>query len=110
MSNKEDDKKPKSQLGMHDVNLDWLENAEGLASKQTQHISQEFLDDLKDSRIQSTKQREGDFMRVASIPTAVVDKWKREGFDIFEETGAAIVKRLKDEDLGFFMATDKTIH
>ena len=110
MSNKEDNKKPKSQFGMHEVEQDWLENAEGLATKRSQYISQEFLDDLKDSRIQSTKQREGDFMRVASIPVAVVDKWKREGFDIFEETGAAIVKRLKNEDLGFFMATDKQIH
>ena len=42
MSNKEDDKKSKNQLGMHEVEQDWLENAEGLATKRSQHISQEF--------------------------------------------------------------------
>jgi len=109
MSDKEGTKN-KNQPHLLEVKQDWLENADGLATKQSQHISQEFLDDLKESRIQSTKQREGDFMRVASIPVAIVDKWKREGFDIFEQPGAAIVKRLKNEDLGFFMATDKTIH
>jgi hypothetical protein len=109
MSNQEDNKK-KDHIGLNEVNLDWIENADGLVAKKTQNISPEFLDDLKESRIQSTKQREKDFMRVASIPVAVVDKWMSEGFNIYEETGAAIVKRLHDEDLGFFMATEKTIH
>ena len=48
-------------------------------------------------------------MRVASIPTAVIVQWSREGFNVYEETGAAIVKRLYDQNLDAFMATDKRI-
>jgi hypothetical protein len=48
-------------------------------------------------------------MRVASIPTAVVEQWMREGFNIWEATGQEIVKRLKDQALDGFMATNKRI-
>jgi len=48
-------------------------------------------------------------MRVASIPTVVAEQWLREGFNIYEETGAAIVKRLQEQDLTAFMTTDKRI-
>jgi len=48
-------------------------------------------------------------MRVASIPTVVVEKWMREGFNIWEVTGQEIVKRLKEQNLDGFMATDKRV-
>jgi hypothetical protein len=51
-------------------------------------------------------------MRVASIPTVVVEKWRREGFDIMSDrniTGAEIVSRLKAENLDGFLTTDKSI-
>ena len=73
----------------------------------TQDISQAFLDDLKDSRNASKDQNEGEFMRVASIPVAVAEQWQREGFDIYQATGQEIVKRLKDQNLDAFLATDK---
>lgn len=90
-------------------NASFFEDAGDLTAKHTQHISQAFLDDLKDSRNQSKSTREGDFMRVASIPTVVVEKWLREGFNIWEASGPEIVKRLNQEDLGMFMATEKRI-
>jgi hypothetical protein len=48
-------------------------------------------------------------MRVASIPTVVVEQWLREGFNIWEATGPEIVKRLRDQNLDGFMATEKRI-
>ena len=68
----------------------------GLTQKHTQNITQAFLDDLKDARNESTKQRIG-------------ERWMREGFDMWQATGPQIVKKLQSEDLGAFMATDKRI-
>lgn len=86
-----------------------MQQAGATVRKHTQHISQAFLDDLKDSRNASKDQREGEFMRVASIPTVVVEKWLREGFNVWEATGQEIVKRLKAENLDAFLATDKSL-
>lgn len=88
---------------------DYLFQAGDFVRKHTQNISQAFLDDLKDARNESTGQKMGEFHRVASIPTAVVEKWLREGFNIWEASGPEIVKRLKAEDLQMFMATDRRI-
>ena len=50
-------------------------------------------------------------MRVASIPTIVVEKWMREGFDIMtgEHSAAEIVKKLKQENLHAFLTTEKSV-
>lgn len=88
------------------------EDNDTITRKHTQEIPQWHLDKLKEQRNASTQQREGEFMRVASIPTVVVEKWMREGFDILSDkniTGADIVKRLKAENLDAFLTTDKSI-
>jgi len=53
----------------------------------------------------------GDFHRVASIPTVVVEKWMREGFNIWDKNVKAseIVSRLKAEHLDGFLTTTKRI-
>jgi hypothetical protein len=91
------------------VTTDFLEQSGELIAKHTQNISQAFLDDLKDARNESSQMPIGDMMRVASIPTAVIEKWTREGFNIYEVTGAEIIKRLQDENLDAFITTDKRI-
>ena len=78
-------------------------------AKHTQNISQAFLDDLKDAKHDSAKAPIGDMMRVASIPTAVIEQWTREGFNIYEESGKAIIKRLREQSLDAFITTDKRI-
>jgi len=101
----------------HDTNLigidtDFIQNEDRVLRKHTQEIPQSFLDGLAEQRNNSTSQREGEFMRVASIPTVVVEKWMREGFDILSDrniTGADIVKRLKAENLDAFLTTEKSI-
>ena len=86
-------------------------DAGGVFQRHTQDISDDFLTSLKEQRNASTKQREGEFMRVASIPTIVVEKWMREGFDILsgKHTAAEIVKRLKTENLDAFLTTEKSV-
>jgi|TARA_R110000744_G_scaffold77106_1_gene152376 hypothetical protein len=81
----------------------------GITQKHTQHISQSFLDDLKDARNESGSKPTGEMMRVASIPTAVVEKWMREGFNLWEADGKEIVKKLKAEHLDMFLTTEKRI-
>ena len=80
-----------------------------LVIKNTQEIPAEFLDRLRDARLDSRHRPMGDFHRFASIPTAVVEKWQREGFDVMKEPAKAIVRRLQAEDLGAFITTTKEI-
>jgi len=93
------------------VTTDFGENADGLFIKKTQDISTNHLDALKQQRNDSLSQREGEFMKVASIPAVVVEKWMREGFNILDQNidGREIVKRLKAENLDAFLTTDKGI-
>lgn len=97
----------KLQGVQHDFHVD----SGGLFNKRTQEIPQSFLDSLKEQRINSTNQKEGDYMRVASIPTVIVEKWMKEGFNIFDRNvdGKDIVKRLKAEGLDAFLTTEKSI-
>ena len=99
----------KKETNLIGVNTNYLQSGDVVFRKHTQSISQSFLDDLKDSRNSSKDQNEGEFMKVASIPVIVVEQWMREGFNIYEATGQEIVKRLKDQNLDGFMATEKSI-
>lgn len=91
------------------VNYDFQDNVDGLLIKGHQEIDQGLLDGLKDKRLASHNQREGEFMHVAAIPVVVVEQWLREGFDVFTADGREIVKRLKQQGLEHFLATDKQI-
>lgn len=55
---------------------------------------------------------EGEMMPVAQVPTIVVEKWMREGFNILTDrniTARDIVARLKAEGLDAFVATRKRV-
>lgn len=72
-----------------------------------QHIPQEFIDDLSDHRkAQSAMSRSRELHRVGSIPVIFVEKWLKEGFDIYREDARAILRRLKQEDLHDFITTE----
>jgi|688.fasta_scaffold985553_2 hypothetical protein len=79
--------------------------------KKEQPIPQSFLDRLKTFRDDSSNRRMGDFERIASIPTVVVEKWMREGFNIWDKNVKAseIVARLNKENLQAFLTTTKRI-
>lgn len=90
-------------------NTDFIYEHGDVTRKHTQNISQKFLDDLKDARNESTSRPMGEFHRVASIPTVIVEKWMREGFNLWEATGKEIVSRLQKENLDMFMATERKV-
>ena len=99
-----------------DINLvgsttDFGADADGLFMKTSQNISTKFLDALKDERNNSMNQREGEFMKVASIPIAVADAWKRDGFDITDPNTDVreVMRRLRAENLDAFITTDKAV-
>lgn len=79
-----------------------------LVIERHQEIPDDHLKALADQRLASSSAPTGNFMKLCSIPTSVVEKWLREGFDIYKEPAKAIVARLKMEDLNAFMATNKT--
>ena len=101
----------KNDINLVGVQNDFTEEAGNLVRTDSQQISQGFLDDLKDKRNQSTKQLEGEYQHVASIPVIFVEKWKKEGFDIMDGSipFREIIKKLKAENLEGFMATEKSI-
>lgn len=72
-----------------------------------QPIPQTFLDDLADQRKASDAAPLGDFVKVASVPQAMVDQWLREGFDIFREPVSATVARLRAEDATAFLTSSR---
>jgi len=93
------------------VQHDFHADSGGLFHKRTQEIPQSFLDSLKQQRDDSLRNKEGDYMRVASIPTVIVEKWMQEGFNIFDQNvdGKDIIKRLKAEGLDAFLTTEKSL-
>jgi predicted HTH transcriptional regulator len=74
-----------------------------------QNISQAFLDSTRIAREESLNHKEGDYMRVASVPVAVHEQWLREGFDMMKEPAKAILLRLKTQDLHAFITTKKQV-
>ena len=92
-----------------DSNTYFEENTDGLVIQTVQEIPQRFLDKLKEDRFDSKHRRSGEYVRVASIPTVIVDKWLREGYDFHNESVKNIVAKLKMEGLDAFLTTDKQI-
>jgi hypothetical protein len=84
------------------------DNPDGLLIRKDQEITSDFLDTLADERLAS-KDRASDFHKLASIPVVVVEKWLREGFNIYEQDAKSILKKLRDEDLTAFIATTKRV-
>lgn len=92
-----------------ETQVDFGENSEGLIIQTSQAIPDSFLRDLKEERFESKHRRAGEYHRVASIPVAVVDKWKREGYDFDNAPVREILLKLKAENLEAFITTDKVI-
>lgn len=97
-----------SKLTLSDVHWDIDENVDGLLVRKDQEITSDFLDQLADDRLAS-KAPARDFHKLASIPVVVVEKWLREGHDIYQMDAKAILKKLRDEDLTAFIATTKKV-
>jgi hypothetical protein len=98
----------KSEPILDDFKWNIDENVDGLFMKKDQYISDDFLTRNKDARFES-KARAGEYHHFASIPVVVVEKWLKEGFDVYKEPAKAIIKRLKQENLEAFLTSNKSI-
>lgn len=92
----------------HDAAWDIGEHVDGLFVKKEQYIPDEFLTANRDARFES-KERAREFHRFASVPVVVVEKWLKEGFDIYKESPKAIIKKLKQENLESFLTSNKSL-
>ena len=91
-----------------DNNVEFDENTEGLVIKRYQEIPHKWLDELKDERFQNSQSRvKNEYHRAASIPVEIVEKWMREGYDVFKEPISKSIARLKHENLDAFITSDK---
>lgn len=77
-----------------------------------QVIPEAWLDELAERKKATTAPgfRAGDFEEFACIPVVIIEKWKREGFDIEHEHAEAIVRRLKTESLDAFLTTSRQVY
>lgn len=93
------------------LDMQWAfqENSEGLVIEKFQEIPQSFRDSLRAQKADSLNTREGEYMRVASVPEAVVDKWIAEGFDFWNADAREIVAKLARENLDDFITTKKSV-
>lgn len=96
---------------LHDVRAALIEQAGDLAVRRSQFIPAWFLQELREQRdaSMSTRHRFDGFNRVASVPVYLVEKWKREGFDVYTAPVAETVARLKREQLQQYLASLKRI-
>ena len=80
-----------------------------LAIHRKQHVPQEYIDHLRDQRFHSTHTPAGEMHRICSIPEALYNTWKRQGFDVLTATAPEIIARLKAEGYDDLITTNKKI-
>jgi hypothetical protein len=94
---------------IHDIAVGFDENSEGLVIQKAQEIPQEYIDSLKDQRFESRSRPSGEYHRAASVPVVIVEKWLKEGYDIYNEPVRKTLAKLKAEGLDYFITTDKQL-
>lgn len=92
-----------------DVNTSVVSTGGDRLIKYEQEIPEEFLTSLRKERDDSLSTPAGEFHRVASIPVAVVEKWLRQGFNVYEAPIQDTMARLRLEGLDGFLTTKKRI-
>ena len=101
--------KNSTAFDMFDVAHDFKDNVDGLLIKKHQELPDAYLKNLRDEKIASSGVREKEYMKVASIPVAVVETWLAHGYDIHKMTAKQILNKLRSEDLDVFITTTKSI-
>lgn len=98
------------QPTLHDARLDFHEDTAGLVIEHAQEIPESFVAMLRQMKADSAAQREREFMHVGSIPVVFVEKYLRDGFNIFQEPVRETCKRLLRDGLDDFVVTRKRIY
>jgi hypothetical protein len=91
-----------------DVRSTLVKSVGELAIQRAQEIPVSFRDALKQIRHASSA-RAKNFHHAFSIPVLFVEKFLREGFDIYREPARAIEAKLRREHLDDFIVTTKRI-
>lgn len=92
-----------------DTNVSLVPNVgDEYAVKFTQDIPSDFLQDIQD-RFTGKTEQVGNFLFVGSVPTAIADRWMREGYNIYEEPIRKTLAKLRAENLQKFIGTSKNI-
>jgi hypothetical protein len=102
----------KDNILIDDIGVDFEDNVGGgLVIKQSQEIPEEHLDALRIAKADTIGTPMGELHRVCSVPTNLVEKWMREGFNIYDKnvTPQEVLKRLRQEQLDTFITTTKRI-
>lgn len=95
------------QTPLHEVQVDFHENSEGLVIEKTQELPDWWLQSLKDERFDSKNRRSGEFLHAASIPAALHELWLSQGYDCTKEPIRKTLAKLKAEGLDAFITSDK---
>jgi hypothetical protein len=82
---------------------------DGLYLKHDQTITDDFLDDLSSERLAKAAVRSGELNRVASVPTAVIELWLRQGVPFYQLTAREVVAKLQADGLSAFVSTPKRV-
>lgn len=93
-----------SKVDFHDGS-----HAGRLVIERSQDITTEYLDELKAERDASGSKPMGNFHRFASIPSAVYEKWLREGYDAGKEPARKTLLKLHTEGLDAFITTNRVL-
>lgn len=94
---------------LHDININFSENTDGLIIEKSQEIPDWWLKTLKEERDESKHRRTGDFHRAASIPVSVHELWLSQGYDCTKEPIRKTLAKLKTDGLDAFITTDKQL-
>lgn len=88
-----------------DNEVQFKTNADGLYLLHEQSITSEFLDSCKDMRAAQADLRSRELNQVASVPTAVVELWLRQGRDVWNASPREIVQWLEKDSLQAFITS-----
>ncbi len=89
---------------MFDTKSDLVFDGDGIAAiKRTQEIPEDFLGRLRETR--EAPNRSSEFRMVCSIPVALVETWKAQGFDVMTAPAKDILRRLRAENLDAFITS-----
>jgi hypothetical protein len=100
----------KLRTRFHDVQRKFVIEDEKVILTSQQHIPDSFLDDLAENRLLTANNAKlGDHVLAARIPAYIVDRWFREGFNIYQEDWPAIRARLVAEGMTKLLGTNRTL-
>lgn len=85
------------------------ESPDGLVEVNQQVLTDGFLRGLRDVKKYEERsryvRRKEELRRVASVPAIIVEKWLKEGFNVYREPARAVVKKCCEEGLDDFVTT-----